>query len=133
MRPMTTMAVLACGMTLGLACGDTARLVLPPDASAQPDGGGERPAPRFIDVPCETWDARIDPLKVGLTKDDLFVARVWLCGPDPDPVVESPEALCVEKDFAVQDGGIISCSGSPFTGPPFGAPSAEFMRFAMPY
>lgn len=115
MRQLQTMAVLAVGMTFGLACGDTARMLLPPDAGAQADGGGtaERPASRVIEAECDP-----DTLKVStgdaLSAADLMVAHVWLCGRESNVSgagVTFPVGRCVPKTHTIEDGALVASCG----------------------
>lgn len=123
MKQLQTMAVLALGMTFGLACGDAARMLLPPDAGAQ-DGGAdagvvERPKPRVIEGECGHRDPVTGTLfvKVGfdeLSLEEMMAARVWNCGrvgsgPGGGP---RPSSSCTEATFFIEADGIASpCGG----------------------
>lgn len=117
MRQWTTMGAMALGISMGWACDGVSTKVFDsgtPDASAQgdagADGGGERPAPRVIEVECVlpaesgAPKATIGPDQA--TEAELMAAGYWGCGLTSTVAAdEYPDTRCGRLDSVTIDAG----------------------------
>lgn len=134
MRNPISIGVLALGVTFGLACGDAARTLLPPDASAQDDAGVPDAGPRFEPARIIEGECLYDPDDPytpvvaefdvsGESEETIFGAQAWVCG-----INESePADMCRPADgtgaasWTIREGGTIKVkcgSWDPTVNPP---------------